>query len=67
MANHYVIIAEDMTYDEFLTEQESRHDRFCVESRIGFHQMVEEYFRSDHHLLEEMMADRRNEVIFEFI
>ena len=64
MEENYVIIADNMTYPEFLAEQETRHDRFCVESRITFHKMVEEYFRSDHHLSEEIMADRRIEVIF---
>ena len=62
MSNHYVIIAEDQTYDEFLSEQESRHNRFCIESRIAFHQMVDSYFRADHHLSDDQMLERRIEV-----
>ena len=62
MSANYVIIAEDQSYIEFLSEQERRHNRFCAESRIAFHQMVDVYFSGNHRLTEEQLLDRRTEV-----
>ena len=64
MSHNYVIIAEDQTYGEFLSEQETRHNRFCAESRIAFHQMVDNYFRGSHQLTEDQLLDRRTEMNF---
>ena len=62
MSRNYVVIAEDQTYSDFLSAQETRHIRFCTESRVQFHEMVNTYFREEDNLSEAALHERRTEV-----
>ena len=60
------VYSTDEAFAEFLNEQLSSEIEFSIQSRLEFLASVTRYFRCDHAILQDMLQQRHNVVLFHF-
>ena len=59
----HVVIANIVSFDQFLKEEASRYNDFISTCRTEFHIAVDRYFSSFHELSDEQLQKKRDVVI----
>ena len=59
----HVVLVNNVSYEDFLTAQGRRYEEFVDTSRNEFISAVERYFRGHHELSDEILQERKDEVI----